>query len=186
VDAGTAPLFADYPVGFPAAEVFGRAVNLRLFIPASKEEDRPVEPLHRHRVKIITPAGQKPRPQMYADPRSAKWEQYVAETALEQLMHTPTTGAGQDFMFPLKDMRVLATLRFNLPKPKSYPARVVWHTKKPDVDNYGKAILDGLVKARILEDDGMVTDEMTLKRYVEPGHPEGVEIDLTAVPCEVP
>lgn len=160
-------------------------VNIRLFIPADKDDDRPVEPLHRHRVKIITPAGQRPRPQVYADPRSAKWEEYVAEQALEQLMHTPTVGEGPDFVFPLVDMRVLVTLRFNLPKPKSYPARVVHHTKKPDVDNYGKAILDGLVKARILADDGMVTDEMTMKRYVEPGHPEGVEIDLTALPTEV-
>lgn len=186
MDTGTPPLFAAYPAGFPAALVAGRAVNLRLFIPASKEDDRPVEPLHRHRFKVITPAGQKPRAIAYADPRSAAWEQYVADTALEQLMHTPTEGPGPDFVFPLTDMRVLVTLRFNLPKPKSYPARVVHHTKKPDLDNYSKAILDGLVKARILADDGMVTDETHMKRYVEPGHPEGVEIDLTALPVEVP
>jgi len=186
VDTGTASLFASFPSGFPAAHVAGRSVSLRLFIPADKEHDRPVEPLHRHRVKIITPAGQKPRPQMYADPRSAKWEEYVAEQALEQLRHTPTQGEGEDFTFPLVDMRVLVTMRFNLPKPKSYPARVVHHTKKPDIDNYGKAILDGLVKAHILTDDGMVTDQMSMKRYLEPGHPEGVEIDLTALPTEAP
>jgi Holliday junction resolvase RusA-like endonuclease len=186
VDGGTAPLLEAFPAGFPAALVAGRTVNLRLFIPADKENDCPVEPLHRHRVKIIQPKGAKPRPQMYADPRSAKWEEYVAEQALDQLTHTPTTGEGEDFIFPLTDMRVLITMRFNLPKPKSYPARVVHHTKKPDIDNYGKAILDGLVKARILADDGMVTDQLSLKRYLEPGHPEGVEIDLAAIPCEVP
>lgn len=185
MDTGTPQESAPYPTGFPAAVVAGRVVNLRLFIPADKENGQKVEPLHRHRFKVITPAGQKPRAIAYADPLSADWERYVAETALEQLTHTPTVGDGPDFVFPLADVRVLVTLRFNLPKPKSYPARVVHHTKKPDLDNYAKAVLDGLVKARILADDGMITDEMHMKRYVEPGHPEGVEIDLTALPVEV-
>jgi Holliday junction resolvase RusA-like endonuclease len=83
-------------------------------------------------------------------------------------------------------MRVLLTLRFNLPKPKSYPKRVVHHLKKPDIDNYAKALIDGLVKGRIIEDDGLVTDLTIQKRYLEPGHPEGVEVDLTALPAEVP
>jgi Holliday junction resolvase RusA-like endonuclease len=185
VDTGTAPLFANYPSGFPAALVAGRALSLNLFIPADKDAGNPVEPLHRHRAKVITPAGQKPRPQMYADPRSAKWEEYAADQLRIQLMKTPTEGEGQDFTVPLRDMRVLLSLRFNLPKPVSYPARVVFHTKKPDIDNYAKAIMDALVKANILADDGMITDLMTIKRYIEPGHPEGVEVDLTAVPCEV-
>lgn len=185
MDSRTPSLFALYPSGFPAALVAGRAVSLSLFVPASKENDRPVEPLHRHRVKVLTPAGQKPRPQMYADPRSAKWEEYVAETVVAQLMQVPTEGEGEDFTLPLRAVRVLMTLRFNLPKPVSYPARVVHHTKKPDIDNYAKGVLDGLVKGRILEDDGLVTDLMIQKRYVEPGHPEGVEIDLTALPAEV-
>lgn len=133
----------------------------------------------------MTPPGRKPIPQMYPDPRSAKWEEFVAETAVNQLLATPTTGKGEDFTLPLRDCRVLVTLRFNLPKPASYPKRVVHHTKKPDVDNLAKAILDGLVRGRVMEDDGLVTDLVTQKRYVEPGHPEGVEIDLTALPCEV-
>ena len=148
-------------------------------------DDNPVEPLHRHRVRVMTPKGRKPVPQMYADPRSAKWEDYVAEQVIDQLTTTPTEGEGQDFVLPLQDMRVLMTLRFNLNKPKSYPARVVHHTKRPDIDNYSKAVIDGLVKARILKDDGMITDLGIQKRYVEPGHPYGVEIDLTALPTEV-
>lgn len=174
-----------HPDGYPAAVVAGRAISLSLFIPASAAQENPVEPLHRHRVKILTPKGGRPRPQIYADPRSAKWEECVAATVVEQLRATPTQGEGEDFTLPLRAMRVLMTLRFNLPKPKSYPARVVHHTKKPDLDNYAKAVLDGLVKGRVLEDDGMVTDLSIQKRYLEPGHPEGVEIDLTALPCEV-
>lgn len=154
--------------------------------PLKKASDHGVEPLHRHRVKVITPTkGGRPFPQMYADPRSEAWEAHVADSVVEQLLQTPTQGQGEDFVLPLEECRVLLTLRFNLPKPKSYPARVVHHTKKPDIDNYAKAVIDGLVKGRIMADDGMITDLMIQKRYIEPGHPEGVEIDLTAIPCEV-
>lgn len=185
MDSGTASLFADHPAGFPAVVAAGRAISLRLFIPADADDAQKVEPLHRHRVRILTPAGQKPRPQIYADPRSAEWEEYVSDQATEQLRATPTEGEGEDFLLPLRDMRVLLMLRFNLPKPKSYPARVVHHTKKPDIDNYAKGVIDGLVKARIMADDGMITDLSIKKRYIAPGHPEGVEIDLTALPAEV-
>ena len=109
----------------------------------------------------------------------------LIDIVVQQLMKVPTEGEGEDFTLPLRDMRVLMTLRFNLPKPKSYPARVVHHTKKPDIDNYAKGVLDGLVKGRIIADDGMITDLVILKRYVEPGHPEGVEVDLTGLPTEV-
>lgn len=179
-----------HPTGYPAALVAGRAVSLSLFIPprpTKKASDNGIEPLHRHRVKVITPhGGAKPFPQMYPDPRSAQWEEWVADQAVDQLIQVPTQGDGDDFTLPLRDMRVLLTLRFNLPKPKSYPKRVVHHIKKPDIDNYAKALIDGLVKGRIIEDDGLITDLTIQKRYLEPGHPEGVEVDLTALPTEVP
>ena len=132
MDTGTTPLFAGYPAGFPAALVAGRTVSLNLFVPAGEEYGQKVEPLHRHRAKVIT--GKRPFAQFYADPRSAKWEEYVATTVVEQLSQTPTQApyGTEDFVLPLKESRVLLTLRFNLPKPKSYPARIVHHTKKPD------------------------------------------------------
>jgi len=188
VESGPASLFAVHPAGHPAAVVAGRAVSLTLFIPPrpiKKPADRGIEPLHRHRVKVITPSGGKPLPQMYPDPRSEAWEEWVAKQAFEQLMQVPTQGEGEDFTLPLREMRVLVNLRFNLPKPKSYPKRVVHHVKKPDIDNYAKAVIDGLVKGRIIEDDGLITDLAIQKRYLEPGHPEGVEVDLTALPTEV-
>lgn len=179
------------PKGYPAIHVAGGTVNLMLFVPGS--EDQKIEPLHRHRVRVIAPKGGKPRPQMYADPRSAAFEEYVGDYSRGQALATDVQDhfaemglESPDFTLPLAaGYRVMVTLRFNLPKPKSYPARVVHHTKKPDLDNYSKAILDGLVKGRIIEDDGMITDLTIQKRYIEPGHPHGVEIDLTAVPCEV-
>lgn len=122
---------------------------------------------------------------MYADPRSAKYEEYVGLIAKRQVVSVEVRGDGPDFVLPLRDCRVLLTVRFNLVKPAGYPKRVVDHTKRPDVDNYGKAILDGLVQGGIIKDDGLVTDLTLMKRYLEPGHPEGVEIDLTAIPAEV-
>lgn len=185
MDTEVAPLFALYPAGFPAVVVAGRAVSLSVFVPADKADGQAIEPLHRHRVRVITPAGQRPRPQVYPDDRSVEWEKYVAAQVIEQLRATPTTGEGDDITLPLTNMRVLTTMRFNMPKPKGYPARVVHNTKKPDIDNLAKAVLDALVKARVLADDGCVTDQLIMKRYVEPGHPEGVEIEVTALPCEV-
>jgi Holliday junction resolvase RusA-like endonuclease len=189
VDPRTASLFAVHPSGYPAAVVAGRAVSLSLFIPprpVQKPTDHGIEPLHRHRVKVLTPPGRSPVPQMYPDPRSERWEQWVAQQAVDQLMQIPTRGEGEDFTLPLREMRILVNLRFNLPKPKSYPKRIVHHIKKPDIDNYAKALIDGLVKGRIIEDDGLITDLAIQKRYLEPGHPEGVEVDLTALPTEVP
>lgn len=180
---GEAPLLEVYPAGYPAAVTAGRAISLNLFVPADADNGRKIEPLHRHRARVVTASGKKPFVQTYPDKRSTEWEEYVAGTARAQLLAVDVDG--EDFLLPLKECRVALTLRFNLPKPKSYPSRVVWHTKKPDIDNYAKGVLDGLVKARILEDDGLVTDLNIQKRYVEVGHPQGVEIDLLALPAEV-
>ena len=167
----------------PAAVVVGGAVALTLFVAG-----RP-EPLHRHRGRVVPASGSKKAwVQFYADPRSAAYEDEVANQVRRQVLGVEVSyplGEGVDFKLPLTAMRILMTVRFNLVKPVSYPKRITMHTKKPDVDNYGKAILDGLVKGLVIKDDGMVTDLTTFKRYVEPGHPEGVEIDLTAVPTEV-
>lgn len=135
---------------------------------------------------MIGGAGKKPFAQFYADPRSAKYEQFVADQARSQVLAAEVVGDGnRDFTLPLSECRVLMTVRFNLVKPVSYSKRVRHHTKKPDVDNYAKAVLDGLVKGKILADDGLVTDLTACKRYVEAGHPEGVEVDLTAIPTDV-
>lgn len=108
------------------------------------------------------------------------WEDTVAHWAKQQIMKVPPMGEGQDFRLPL-DGRIVLTLRFNMHKPVSYPKTVIHHTKKPDVDNLAKAVLDGLAKGRIIVDDNSVTDSYAYKRYEVPGHPEGVEIDMTVV-----
>lgn len=178
MDTREAPLFEAYPLGYPSAFVAGRSLSLTLFIPGTPvAKERP-------QAKVITPKGGRPFPQFYTPKKTADWEDYIAEAARFQLSQVETVGEGPDFILPLDGYRFLTTIRFNLAKPKSYPARIVHHTKKPDRDNLEKAVLDGLVKGRIIKDDAMITDGLSFKRYVEPGHPEGVEIDLTAIPVE--
>lgn len=127
----------------------------------------------------MIPHGGKPFVQTYPDKKTEEYEQFVAAHVRDQVVKIPVTGDGQDFKLPLHG-RVLITLRFNMHKPVSYPASVVDHLRRPDVDNLAKSILDALQNGRIFVEDNQVTDLTVSKRYVEAGHPEGVEIDLTA------
>jgi Holliday junction resolvase RusA-like endonuclease len=128
----------------------------------------------------MTPKGRKPLPQLYTPKETAVWEAHVAEVARAQLLGVEVEG--EDFVLPVDEVRVLANLRFNLDKPVSYPKRVVHATKKPDLDNLVKAVLDGLVQGRVLADDNCITDMMVSKRYSHPlEHPTGVEIELTCL-----
>lgn len=148
----------------------------------------PGEPvaLGRHRSRVVVPKdGRPPWVQTYPDKKSADYEDYVGAEARRQVLQCEVQGQGLvDFTLPLKRVRVLTVIRFNVKKPVSYPKRVTYPTKKPDIDNLEKAVFDGLVKGGIIEDDALVTDALTSRRYVEPGHPLGVEIDLAAVPTE--
>lgn len=66
-------------------------------------------------------------------------------------------------------------------KPSSYPKKTVWFTKKPDVDNLAKCVLDGLEKAGVIKNDSIVTDLLLHKRYTSDEYPdEGVEVVIDA------
>ena len=130
----------------------------------------------------MAPKGKAPFVQFYPDRKSDQYQDAVADWARQQVL---TLSTSVHFRMPLTMCRLLVTLRFNIDKPKSYPARVVDHTKKPDLDNLSKGILDGLMKGKIIVDDAMVTDLSLQKRYSTWDHPQGVEIDLTAMPCEI-
>jgi Holliday junction resolvase RusA-like endonuclease len=174
--AAPAPLAEPHPAGFPAAFTVGDAVNLRLFIAGRPHfKERP-------RARVLYPrGGGRPQPQIYTAAATRNWEDRVAMLAKAQIGAIEVDG--EDFTVPLAG-RILMVIRFNLPKPPSYPRRVVYPLKKPDDDNLSKALVDGLVKGRILLDDSRITDKYSMKRYAEPGHPEGVEVDITSYPVE--
>lgn len=169
---------APMPAGFPGVIAAGRVVSLRLFIPG--------EPIPQSRPRGRVVPAKKPFVQFYEEKPSKDYKERVAETARNQVLTAQVVeiGSGGDFLLPFEGVRALITLRFNMAKPKSYPKRIVDHTKKPDFDNLAKGVVDGLVQGRILKDDGCVTDATIQKRYADDEHPEGVEIDLTVMPTE--
>lgn len=136
----------------------------------------------RHRARVATGKNGKPYVQFYPDKKSADYEEYAGQCVLFQLRRVKVEGEGQDFTLPVTDCRIIAHIRFNILKPKSYSKAVVHMTKKPDLDNLVKSILDALVQGGVIHDDNCITDLYTMKRYVDDAHPEGVEVDLTVLP----
>lgn len=122
--------------------------------------------------------GGKPWVQNYTDAKTVAWEEKVATEARAQIASVETPDGG-DFTLPFTG-RIMIALRFNLHRPVSYPKSIEHHLKRPDVDNLAKAVLDGLQNAQIMTEDNLVTDLTIAKRYESDGHPEGVEIDITA------
>lgn len=131
---------------------------------------------------MVSPkGGGKPFVQTYSDRKTVEWEEHVANTIREQVREIDVQGVGLDLALPFAE-RILLSLRFNMHRPVSYPASVIHHLKRPDVDNLAKAVMDGLQNSRIIVEDSQITDLSIIKRYESDGHPLGVEIDLTALP----
>jgi Holliday junction resolvase RusA-like endonuclease len=171
------PLSSLYPSGYPACVIAGSAANLRLFIPG-----KPI-PKGRHRSRIVNPkqANKSPWVQHYPDEATATWEERVLQHVQLQLRLIGQAGDDEELRLPFKN-RVLITLRFNFERPKSTPKRVRYPVQsRTDLDNLEKAIYDALQNARVLVNDNIITDNANCKRYADDNHPEGVEIDLTAL-----
>lgn len=78
-------------------------------------------------------------------------------------------------------------LHFYVKKPKSMPKKVFHHTKKPDVDNYAKGIMDSLeprkrstkkqnpLEGAIYENDAQIVKLLVTKQYGDPR----VEVKIT-------
>lgn len=169
------------PPGLPWGMAAGKVINVAFFIPAKEFKFRQgfeleVPAWERVGTAIRYNAQKKPYVHFFTPEKTAQWEQHVGEQSLAELRAIPADIA---FTLPFPDTcRILATMRFNLRKPSSYPRYVIWPTKKPDVDNLSKAILDGLVHGKVLADDNNVTDLMLKKRYADAEHPPGVEVEL--------
>lgn len=172
---GQASVPPHYPRGLPRAVIAGKALALGFFVPGD-----PV-PKDRPRGRVVQPRGGKPFVQFYPEKKSVDYEEHVGQQALIQLRTVEVDG-DEDFTLPLRDSRILASIRFNLKKPASYSKSVVHMTKKPDLDNLLKAILDALVKHNIIDDDNCVTDLSVCKRYADDEHPVGAEVELTILP----
>lgn len=71
---------------------------------------------------------------------------------------------------------LVVSLRFMLPRPKSLPKKVVYHVKKPDVDNLKKAVCDAL-KGICYKDDSQIIMAIVRKEYSS--DKPGVEIHIS-------
>lgn len=69
---------------------------------------------------------------------------------------------------------------FYLPRPKSLPRRVVYPTKKPDLDKLLRNIKDAL-KGIVYSDDAQVIDTHTFKRYATSEAPPQVFITVRRI-----
>ena len=58
-------------------------------------------------------------------------------------------------------------IKYYLQRPKSLPKKVIYHTKKPDLDNLTKNLLDGL-SGIIFRDDALIKKLVIEKHYGEP------------------
>lgn len=142
----------------------GRAV-LRFFIPGT--------PIGKERPRVVRRNG---RTWTFTPQATENWETAIALVASSQVKRL-----GRGLILPFQE-RTIIDLWFYKHKPKSYPKRVVWFTKKPDVDNLAKCVLDGLEKAKVIQNDSIVTDLLLHKRYTSEEHPdEGVEVAIHAV-----
>lgn len=134
----------------------------------------------KERPKARVIPGSKPRAHFYTPAKTKAWEEHVGVHALDQLRSVRSEGG--EFTMPMAECRILAALRFNIRKPVSYSKSVLHATKKPDLDNLVKAILDGLTQAQVIEDDNCITDISSMKRYATDEHPLGVEVELACLP----
>ena len=170
------------PQGFPSAISVGNSLLLKAFVPGIELHGATeVPPKDRHRARVVNPKDRPAWVQFYDTERNQVWEQHAGTTVLAQLRGVTVHG-DRDFVLPLEGRRIMLNLRFNLRKPSSYPKSVVHATKKPDLDNLTKGLLDALVGSKIISDDNCITDLVLAKRYADSHHPIGVELEMTCLP----
>ncbi|MBF0607431.1 MAG: RusA family crossover junction endodeoxyribonuclease [Magnetococcales bacterium] len=68
-------------------------------------------------------------------------------------------------------------LTFYLPRPKSLSRKVTEHTKRPDLDNLGKAVMDALNKVAY-HDDSQIIELHKKKVYTQGNIKPGVRIQI--------
>lgn len=117
----------------------------------------------------------------YTPETTVNWEQTIVWQVKQALAWVSVNHPGELEGLPVAG-RILADVRFNVVRPKSAPRSVTYPMKAQpgDIDNLAKSVLDALQLAGVIADDKTVTDLVACKRFVEDGHPEGVEVELTA------
>jgi crossover junction endodeoxyribonuclease RusA len=98
-------------------------------------------------------------------PELVKWRQEIAAVAVREMAAR----------LPL-DGPVVLDAKFYLPRPKSTPKRIVWPSKRPDLDKLVRAVGDALVFGGVLADDSQIVRLHATKHYSDTDWPCGVSV----------
>lgn len=87
------------------------------------------------------------------------------------------------FMGTFTDCPIRLAVDYYYPvnRPKKYMGKVLWRTKRPDLDNLTKSIMDCLTDMELWQDDAQVACLMLTKREVDNGNGH---ITISAVPID--
>ena len=132
-----------------------------------------------------------PRPRARAIKRGNKWVAQIYESKgnAKPWMDLITLTAKQ--YMPLRQIQgaVRCERTFYIPRPKSHfgtgrnadvlkKSAPVMHTQKPDIDNYGKAVLDAITESGLWRDDCIVVGGEPSKQWAFNKHKYGVWIAI--------
>ena len=130
----------------------------------------PGDPVAKGRGRAVRTASGRPR--VFTPTKTVRWEDWIAlnaERALSTKIGTFDEGA------------VAIEIIVNVRRPISRPKKYVWPDKRPDLDNYIKAVLDGLQKAGVWRDDAQVVRIAAIKQYATGDRRPGIQIDIRAI-----
>jgi Holliday junction resolvase RusA-like endonuclease len=115
----------------------------------------------RPRARVLRMGG-RVAPQIYNPHNADEWKDIISIIARPHCPRVPLLGP----------VRLTATFLIGRPQKHSTkkglrPNAPMWHTSKPDADNFVKALKDALTGVRMWGDDSQVCDERVLKIYDE-------------------
>lgn len=125
--------------------------------------------------------GHRFAPQIYNPHNAEDWKARVSITARPLAPRAPMLGP----------IRVHMT--FFLPRPQSHylrkgtllkPSAPLWHTSRPDFDNFAKALVDALTGIRMWADDSQVCDARVLKIYCTDHRKPGCLVTVEMINAE--
>lgn len=159
---------AMYAIDQKTEDTAMRVVSFKIFgIPQPKGSMVAYVP--RKWAALAAASGTRPQAVVQTDNRNLKqWQHLVSQEAR-------AASNGKVFKGP-----VHVGLRFQLPRPASWPGKLVHPFRKPDIDKLARAVLDGLTHT-LLEDDARVVELDASKVFADEVESPGVIVTVYEV-----
>lgn len=134
-------------------------------------------------IEVVTDPVPQPRPRatvvagrarIYNPSTTKVYKQQITQMLIRVPEHFP------------EGIPVRVTIDYFFQRPKSLqrkkdPVGFIWHTKKPDLDNLNKAVLDAISEAGIWHDDRQVADLRSRKFYTKKSGDPMVRITIEEI-----